>query len=294
MSTTLGARLKGRIKRFMPHGAERCTLHDLRELIENQRRLVAEVDGLRHAVRLLQYQATVAPDGLPIPPPELHALVSGTDGLDAGAFLDVGRSCANGIRFLLGRANTRLEEFRAVLDFGCGCGRIIRNFHELRGPQLHGTDYNPRLVGWCSENLPFGKFEVNGLEPPLPYTDESFDFVYAFSVFTHFSASLQAAWMAEMQRVLASGGYLLITTHGQAYADFYLNGAERRRFERGEVVVLAKADPGENPYNVFHPIAYVREKLSRGFELIDSAPGQVIDPDRRLISQDAHLLRKRA
>lgn len=247
MGTTLATRLKGKIKRLMPQEMARGRSDDLRAVIEQQQRLIAEVDGLRHAVRLIQYQATVAPDGLPIPPPELHALVSGTDGLDAAAFLDVGRSCASGIRLLLGRANARLEEFRAILDFGCGCGRIIRNFHDLHGPRLYGTDYNPRLVNWCRENLPFGSFEVNSLEPPLIYSDGMFDFVYAFSVFTHFSAPLQTAWMGEMNRVIAPGGYLLITTHGQAYADFYLHPADRRKFGLGEVVVLAKADPGENP-----------------------------------------------
>ena len=135
--------------------------------------------------------------------------------MDAGMFLNIGESCCNGIRRILAKNGIELEQFRAILDFGCGCGRIIRNFRDLEGPRLFGTDYNPKLANWCRSNLPFAEFGVNGLAPPLKYEDGSFDFIYAFSVFTHLSEKLQTEWLAELNRVMSPGGYLLFTTLGE-------------------------------------------------------------------------------
>jgi len=71
---------------------------------------------------------------------------------------------------------------------------------------VHGSDYNPRLVRWCRESLPFADFRVNGLQPPLPYADGELEFVYAISIFTHLTEALQDAWLQELARVLAPGG----------------------------------------------------------------------------------------
>ena len=71
-----------------------------------------------------------------------------------------------------------IEQFGSMLDFGCGCGRMIRHWHDLPRRRLHGCDYNPLLVAWCSEHLPFAEFRGNALEPPLPYEDDQFDLVY--------------------------------------------------------------------------------------------------------------------
>jgi SAM-dependent methyltransferase len=48
----------------------------------------------------------------------------------------------------------------------------------------------------------------------LPFGSSSFDLVYSLSIFTHFREEYAAAWLAELGRVLAPGGILIITTHG--------------------------------------------------------------------------------
>ena len=164
-------------------------------LAVNQHRLVEELEAVRKILGRVQYQTTLAPDGLPIPPPEYHAEVSGTDGLDAGVFLEVGKMCSDVIRTILQRQHISIENFHAILDFGCGCGRTIRNFRDLKGPRIFGSDYSPKLVNWCRSHLRFAEFELNQLEPPLPFGERMFDFIYAFSVFTHLSAPLQSAWL---------------------------------------------------------------------------------------------------
>ena len=51
--------------------------------------------------------------------------------------------------------------------------------------------------------------EISAPHPPLPWPDATFDAVVGVSVFTHLTRDAQAAWLAEMQRVIAPGGLLL-------------------------------------------------------------------------------------
>src|SRR5678815_5338804 len=138
--------------------------------------------------------------GIPVPPRDLIYLVSGHR--SASRFLKRGLVASNTIREVLERNGVEIDNFSAILDFGCGVGRIMRHWNRLQHPALHGTDYNPRLVEWCKQNLSFAEFKVNTLSGELPYESETFDFIYAFSVFTHLSEPLQFAWMKELARAL--------------------------------------------------------------------------------------------
>lgn len=144
-----------------------------------------------------------APDGLSIPPDFLMYLVAGTG--DAGWFLESGPRAAESIRSALAEVGVDLGAVGSLLDFGCGCGRVVRHWARLP-VAVHGCDLNPRLVGWCRDHLPFGTFAVNRLQPPLGCADGSFGLVYALSVFTHMGEPDQRAWMAELHRVLRPGG----------------------------------------------------------------------------------------
>src|SRR5690349_12107770 len=98
-----------------------------------------------------------APDGLLLPPARLRIRVAGTP--DADWFLSSGRVAADTIAGALRRAGSGLEAAASVLDFGCGCGRVLRHLGRIPGA-LHGCDANPELVHWCSEHLPFGEYRV--------------------------------------------------------------------------------------------------------------------------------------
>jgi SAM-dependent methyltransferase len=233
-----------------------------------------------------------APDGLPFPPPELHFLVSGNKDLDYSAFWAIGRSCADMIIQLLKKHATDIDDLGAILDFGCGCGRMTRHFHALQKAQVFGTDYNPTLVDWCRRSLPFAEFAVNELRPPLVYRDGQFDFIYAFSVFTHLPEWLQEAWLAELSRVLRPGGRVLVTTQGAAYAQEHLPGPERERFRRGHLVVLNQELAGKNECLAYHPEGYVTGTLVKELQVLDIIPGDIIDLSRHLIAQDTYLLQK--
>jgi SAM-dependent methyltransferase len=216
----------------------------------------------------LRYWRDGAPDGLPIPPLSLRMLVAGSP--DIGWFLDGGRRGAESIRATLLRTGADVVQCRAILDFGCGCGRVTRHWRSLTG-EVHGTDVNPRLVDWCRRRLAFARFSQNALAPPLDAEDGRFDLVYALSVFTHLTADLQHAWVAEFFRVLRPGGFLLFTTHGRRYVD-RLAPEEARRFTGGELVARDAGPEGSNLYGTYHPEAWVRARLAGPFEVRDFVP----------------------
>jgi 2-polyprenyl-3-methyl-5-hydroxy-6-metoxy-1,4-benzoquinol methylase len=225
-----------------------------------------------------------APDGLPLPPSRLRVQVAGT--ADARWFLESGRAAADSMREALERHGRRLEDFGAILDWGCGCGRVIRQLSGL-GAELHGSDANPALVGWCRENLSFARFATNEIAPPFRYGDGQFDLVYALSVLTHLPEALQGRWIGELARVVQPGGYVLLSTHGESYVG-RLNGEERRAFAEGRLVVRWSQVAGTNLCTAFHPPAYVRDTLTVGWELVELVP----EGARGNPHQDLVLLRR--
>lgn len=231
-------------------------------------RLLGPIERLREAwlVRKARGGPNRGPDDLPLPPAHLRLLVDGSSG-DAARFLDLGTDFAAAIRTAVAEAGGEIESMEAILDFGCGCGRVARNWAGLGAPAIHGCDYNPDLVGWCADNLPFVEALRNELEPPTPYEAESFDLVYALSVLTHLTEPLQEAWIAEFRRLLKPGGLLIVSVLGDG-CRHRLTRSERARYDRGELVVERDRLAGSNLCTAYHPAQYVTDHLLSGFEAV--------------------------
>jgi len=235
----------------------------------------------------------LASDGLPLAPAHLIRVTSGCARQAHNnpprmyrSFLDTGLRAAEWISALVARAGGSMAAMDAILDFGCGCGRVIRHWRELERPRLHGCDYNPLLVEWCAANLPFAEFGVNWLEPPLPYEDDAFDLLYTISIFTHLDEPLQRRWADELRRVVRPGGLVVLTVSGRERLLEHLTQPAVERFDRGELVVWRSELAGMNACSVYHPERFVREELAQGFELVEHVPRGAPD-----VRQDAVLLR---
>lgn len=221
----------------------------------------------------------------PVPDFWARLLVAGS--ADIPGFLESGRRGFECIRDTLEKNGVPLTSLSKVLDFGCGCGRVLRHWRGAPGVKLYGTDMNPYLVAACRRCAPEATIDQNTLEPRLTYGDREFDLVYAFSVFTHLDLDDQRAWLREFHRILKPGGVLLLSVHGEAYRS-RLTESERKDFDAQKLVVRHAQYPGGNLCVTFHPEAYARALFAQGFEIVDMTPqGAKGNP-----VQDLYMLRR--
>ena len=152
--------------------------------------------------------------GVPLPPPHLRHKVTGSD--DADWFSKSGRMSLDDLARGLAAVGRSIGEFNDILDWGCGCGRILRHLPRPGAAQrLCGFDIDQEAVAWVADNLPWVETSRTDGLPPTPYADASFDLVFNHSVMTHLDAPYQDAWLRELRRILRPGGMATLTVHGQ-------------------------------------------------------------------------------
>lgn len=212
-------------------------------------------------------------DALPIPPPLLRHRVHGE--LDVPSYLGVGQNCARDIRASLKLVGRDLYSFNHVLDFGCGSGRVLRCFHDRPAScHLYGTDIDKQAIAWCRKHLRFAQWDTNDALPPTRYADNTFDCVYAVSVFTHLDEKMQFAWLGELKRVSKPGAILVLSVHGATALSQWSEAEQATVAEKGflyKVVRTGLFTPHRLPafYQATqHSREYIEAHWSRLFNIV--------------------------
>ena len=116
------------------------------------------------------------------------------------------------------RHDRSLRTASAILEFGCGDGRLIQYLFEFApAASVSGCDVQREAIAACQRRFPTGHFVANGATPPLSFPEAQFDLVYSYSVFTHLSESNHKAWLRELARTLRPGGMMIHTVHSYEY-----------------------------------------------------------------------------
>lgn len=149
-----------------------------------------------------------------------------------------------------------------ILEIGCGCGRMALPLTGYLGRDgsYTGIDITQKSIAWCQKHItrrypnfrflhadlynrrynPAGQQLARGYT--FPFADESFDFIFLTSVFTHMLPPDVEHYVGEIARLLHPDGRALLTlfllndtqqtlrSQGQNHIDFrYGSGAYRTR-----------------------------------------------------------------
>jgi SAM-dependent methyltransferase len=174
---------------------------------------------------LRNYQGTIldlveTARGLHLPPHRLRGFVGDGD------FTAIGEEH---LRYFIEYGKLRPDD--KVLDVGCGIGRMalpLTHYLSAQG-KYYGFDPTAAGVNWCTDHIssrfpnfhftvadlhnefynPTGKYQPEDFR--FPYADNSFDFVFLTSVFTHLFPDAMKNYFSEIGRVLRPGGRSFIT-----------------------------------------------------------------------------------
>jgi SAM-dependent methyltransferase len=99
-----------------------------------------------------------------------------------------------------------------VCDLGCGPGHVGAFLARL-GLRVHGVDLSPALVAEAARLFPELPFSVGDMTHLAEWPAASFGAIVAFYSIIHVPRAELATALAEIARVLAPGGVLLMSFH---------------------------------------------------------------------------------
>ncbi|MGH6850170.1 MAG: methyltransferase domain-containing protein [Methylocella sp.] len=210
------------------------------------------------------------------------------------------------LRALAAASRKPLSEYRDLLDFGVGAGRLARMFKGFQG-RYAGVDIDAGVVDWIAGNLPWVQAVKSEPGRMLPFADADFDAVVGISVFTHMNERDQFFYLDELRRVTRAGAMLFLTVSGarvleRAETEPDIAGmlalpegglaTARAAFDAGPgfcfLLQYGHLTSKDYEYGVtFISEAYIARNWSRYFEVEDIVPGAIHD------FQDIVVLRRR-
>jgi SAM-dependent methyltransferase len=215
-------------------------------------------------------------------------------------WLQSGRDDIETMRRILRESGFAIEQAGKVLEWGVAGGRLIRHLYDLTPKtEIWGVDLWASAVRWCQEHLspPF-HFATTTVVPHLPFPDQTFDLIYAGSVFTHLD-DLVEAWFLELQRILKPGGRLYFTINDrhavsifegagtsanrtryiervqgeqawQGWIDFLHRTPEYAQFLKGAAQMISMGRPGI--CHVLWDVDYLKSRMDPGWKWHSTTP----------------------
>ncbi len=142
-----------------------------------------------------------------------------------------------------------------ILDWGCGCGRVIREMTKFVPPStLTGCDIDTEAIAWDKTHIPGPTFDRIDPYPPTAYSTGAFDLIYGISVMTHLDEQTQLSWLeTNMPAELAK------TFHETGFASF-VPGYSR---------MLAPFSNEGYYRETYHSFAYIERTWAKFFDILE-------------------------
>jgi 2-polyprenyl-3-methyl-5-hydroxy-6-metoxy-1,4-benzoquinol methylase len=108
-----------------------------------------------------------------------------------------------------------------VMDFGSGWGRITQLLSLYFDPdRILGCDVMDSAIDEAKRNSVRAKFIKTEAWPPTSLQNETVDYIFSFSVFSHLSEDNAWAWIREFHKILRPGGLAFLTTRHKSFFDY--------------------------------------------------------------------------
>jgi SAM-dependent methyltransferase len=118
-----------------------------------------------------------------------------------------------------------LKNGSKLLDFGCGIGRLANGLDRTELQVSYwGVDIREESIAWCLQNMVREgfKFSLSNAQNEryrpkgskrwvIDIVDETFDVIYAHSVYSHMLSDSTLAYLREFKRLLAPSGRIYLT-----------------------------------------------------------------------------------
>lgn len=111
----------------------------------------------------------------------------------------------------------------AILDVGCGYGRIMNTLYQEGFKKIYGIDFSQKMIEKGKKSYPF--FNFKKCSAAFPFSDNTFDAVVLIAVLTCIVEDKdQERLMDEIKRVLR--------LHGSLYINDFLINYDQRNIDR--------------------------------------------------------------
>lgn len=101
-----------------------------------------------------------------------------------------------------------------ILEFASGYGRVTRHLVTLLPAEtLAASDIHPAACELLRSTIGVRAYQSTTVPEELAIAEKQ-DFVFALSLFSHLPLETQGRWVKQLYDLLAPGGYLMFTTHG--------------------------------------------------------------------------------
>ncbi len=167
----------------------------------------------------------------------------------------------------------------SILEWGCGVARIVRHMPSIvSNADVYGVDINTKMIEWNCANIPNVNFKRIDYSPPTLFEDNTFNLIYAISVFTHIEAEAQIDWIKEIHRITYSKGIFMFSTHGRKY-ETKLSAHEHHLLQTKGVYTIAYKEKGHRMMSTYNTEAYFKKLLKPYFEIMEFYDGEKF-PDK--------------